>query len=425
MNSWEEEIVRATRQADRQQAEALRQEAESEGPNDGGNMVGSEARRPAVDTAILPPTGGEPRLPYDLRVTGGTDLEVYLPAGSWWRNGQEALYIDPDMTRVDPEDDWYKLAGVSLPVAASGVMAYLHHEERPIAMWPIDLSIENAGQRVFLSVCLEADVQNDVTGAYRIGTVSGTSIVQQRRGAIYDWMEVGDADTAGRRWSPMGAPGSPEPRTYSLQLNDDGLGLFDWEAPAAVYEPADNEEDLYLVRTSDGVLVYSALGPWEVVKGSTGPTGPTGIEMTETGPTGPRGVGATGPRNTVTGPTGATGPTGPKEANVRTRRGWRALYCTEGAEVWFVDLAHVRGGRGRVDPMFAEACEPGSLRIINARNDEGHVSAWLRGVTIEADSARASVVLMGVRRGCGGVRMRRRSAYEARRNREFWGRARA
>jgi len=198
-----------------------------------------------------------------------------------------------------------------------------------------------------------------------------------------------------------------------------------------------------------------AVGP----TGSTGTTGPTG-RPGATGPTGhpgatgpTRGPGCTGPigatgRPGLTGPpggmggtgkTGNTGPTGGKYAILELSQQWRGLMCVEAPVAWFFDVARVMVPLAHteieapIDPLFVEACEPGTLRVLSAQpdapiagtlgayvNDENKVVVRCPSVPPKAFSV--ILTLAGARRGMA-ERFPVFSDEQAARNRAFWDQA--
>jgi len=180
--------------------------------------------------------------------------------------------------------------------------------------------------------------------------------------------------------------------------------------------------------------------------GPTGPSGPTGdpAEMMTgpiglTGGTGPTGgTGGSGPTGGTggTGRTGKTGPTGPKTAILNLGGEWRGLSCIEAPAVLFFDVAEVTipataaEGRVPVDPLFAEACEPGSLCVLAAQPDVP--LAGTPGAEVSDDNevvvrcppngdgeVSLHILLAGVRRGFT-ERFPVFTEEQARRNEAFW-----
>jgi len=189
----------------------------------------------------------------------------------------------------------------------------------------------------------------------------------------------------------------------------------------------------------------------ELVTGPTGrpgPTGKTGPQGPDTGKTGPTGLagktGPTGPTSKTgpSGPTGKTGPSGPtgtKLAILRLGGRWRGLSCIEAPTALFFDLLRVEVPAGKtetreaVDPLFAEACEPGTLEVVATQPNvplPGTLGAYVDRhnhvvVTCPAcvDRPVAVVVtLAGVR--CGvTARFPTFTPEQARRNQAFWDQA--
>ncbi|HUU90804.1 MAG TPA: hypothetical protein VM238_06295 [Phycisphaerae bacterium] len=148
--------------------------------------------------------------------------------------------------------------------------------------------------------------------------------------------------------------------------------------------------------------------------GPTGPTGPTGHPAEiMTGPTGPTGrvggTGGTGPTGGTggTGKTGQSGPTGPKTAILNLGGEWRGLSCIEAPTVLFFDVTEVQipatasEGRVAVDPLFAEACEPGSVCVLAAQPNVP--LAGTPGAQVSDDN---EVIVRWPSNGNGGVSMR-------------------
>ena len=157
-------------------------------------------------------------------------------------------------------------------------------------------------------------------------------------------------------------------------------------------------------------------------------------------------TGATGASGAaVTGATGATGPTGSKTAIVEVDGKWRALYCVESPDTRFEDLIETEIVKSeqaiQIDPLFVEACEPGSLRIRGLHSEgaglghsrarigmvddlphvcftaDGHVSEML-----QSGSLPICITVTGVRKG-HTKRFEVFTREQAQRNNEFWSRA--
>jgi len=197
----------------------------------------------------------------------------------------------------------------------------------------------------------------------------------------------------------------------------------------------------------------------EMAPRAVGPTGPTGHPGVtgpkgDPGPTGrPGGPGPIGPIGATgrpgefgppggpggTGNTGNTGPTGGKFAILELDRQWRGLTCVEAPVAWFFDVARVMVPLAHteieapIDPLFVEACEPGTLRVLSAQpdapiagtlgvyvNDENKVVVRCPSVPLKAFSV--ILTLAGARRGMA-ERFPVFSDEQAARNRAFWDQA--
>lgn len=176
-------------------------------------------------------------------------------------------------------------------------------------------------------------------------------------------------------------------------------------------------------------------------KGEPGTTGRSGGPG-QVGPIGPTGrPGLYGPPGGMggTGNTGDTGPTGGKLAILELGRQWRGLTCVEAPVAWFFDVARVMVPLSHteieapVDPLFVEACEPGTLRVLSAQpdapiagtlgayvNDENKVVVRCPSVPLKAFSV--ILTLAGARRGMA-ERFPVFSDEQAARNRAFWDQA--
>jgi len=138
-----------------------------------------------------------------------------------------------------------------------------------------------------------------------------------------------------------------------------------------------------------GPIQTGPTGADSLITGPTGPlnsTGPTGTQSITTGPTGPVQTGPTGATSLTTGPTGPeiTGPTGSKLAIVKLAGKYRSLICIESPEALFEDVTTVTIWDERpieIDPLFVEACEPGTIKI---------TACWAQGIGIGHSSCDVS-----------------------------------
>ena len=169
--------------------------------------------------------------------------------------------------------------------------------------------------------------------------------------------------------------------------------------------------------------------------GSLGRTGRSG-SFGRTGPIGPVGrTGFYGPP----GKTGRTGRTGPKLAILKLGRKWRGLTCAEAPMAWFFDVATIRIPDGddavqaAIDPLFVEACEPGTIRVLTTQADtplSGSVGAHVNAhnqVMIRCPPGlirplSVTIMLAGIRRG-QTERFPVFTEEQARRNNAFWAQA--
>jgi len=117
-----------------------------------------------------------------------------------------------------------------------------------------------------------------------------------------------------------------------------------------------------------------------------------------------------------TGGTGNTGPTGPAKKTAILQLGgqWRGLSCVEAPNTLFFDLAELAipvgqaEGQAAIDPLFVEACQPDSIRVLSAQPDvplAGTLGACVeqgqvvvRAPTTAARPVSVNVLLAGVRR---------------------------
>ncbi len=177
--------------------------------------------------------------------------------------------------------------------------------------------------------------------------------------------------------------------------------------------------------------------PGETGTSQTGPTGRPGkTGVGKTGPTGPRGK--TGPKG-PSGLRGRTGPTGRKTAILKLDGKWCGLTCVEAPVAWFFDVARIAIARtdtevqAPVDPLFVEACEPGSIRVLAVQPDvplSGSLGACVSDdnkvlVRCPPNGDRAlsvTVTLAGARRGLT-ERFPVFTKDQADRNQAFWDQA--
>jgi hypothetical protein len=111
---------------------------------------------------------------------------------------------------------------------------------------------------------------------------------------------------------------------------------------------------------------------------------------------------------------------------------WRALYCIESPEVIFIEfISHVsKGGEKRVeiDPLFVDACEPGTLRLLSVESEDfgmGLISGRARSGVVELNRALGhgevvNLMVTGTRKGFTGIRFTESTEEEAKRNAAKW-----
>jgi hypothetical protein len=126
------------------------------------------------------------------------------------------------------------------------------------------------------------------------------------------------------------------------------------------------------------------------------------------------------------------GPTGTKTAIVKTSQGYRELACIEAPEVLFFDVITVdlkeEKTTHKVDQLFVEVCEPGTIRVSSIVVDEpmpiGARMTDNQNVLItKGDPERhtmATVTLCGVRRAFAGRRFQERTREDYEANMRFW-----
>lgn len=119
-----------------------------------------------------------------------------------------------------------------------------------------------------------------------------------------------------------------------------------------------------------------------------------------------------------------------KEAIVNSRAGWVGLHCLETPDVWFVDIIRVpmdvTTRAVPLDPLFLDACEPGSLVVTGAVPSRPvRVGASVVGDEVHLASdlpaGHVTLTVAGIRRGTTGRRFPRHSESEMEANRHFWG----
>jgi hypothetical protein len=115
---------------------------------------------------------------------------------------------------------------------------------------------------------------------------------------------------------------------------------------------------------------------------------------------------------------------------------WRALLCIEAPVAWFLDVAQLRMEEADaevlapIDPLFVEACEPGSIRVLSTQPDmylPGTLGACVTDdnmvvVRRPQDAPRSlsvTLTLAGARRGAA-ARFPVFTKEQARRNESFW-----
>ena len=127
-----------------------------------------------------------------------------------------------------------------------------------------------------------------------------------------------------------------------------------------------------------------------------------------------------------------TGPTGGKPAIVQVSGKWRTLYCVESPEVLFMEfIGHVAaGGESSVaiDPLFCEACQSGTMRLVAAASED-FAMGWLGGKVRDGrvelsrklgEKESVHLTVVGTRRGFAGARFVESTEMEARRQAAKW-----
>lgn len=178
-------------------------------------------------------------------------------------------------------------------------------------------------------------------------------------------------------------------------------------------------------------------------KGDPGPMGPEPGEPGDPGIPGLPGeelMGEQGDPATVPGPQGPPGPDGDptKTAVLQTAAGITALHAMEAEEVMFKDIINLPiaaygWGVADIDATFLAVCEPGSLfvqfavlpgcsSLLGARIMTQAGRTWVE-CRVSPEPRRemlATLTVVGIRRGYGGVKLPRYSAARMERNRRFY-----
>lgn len=105
-----------------------------------------------------------------------------------------------------------------------------------------------------------------------------------------------------------------------------------------------------------------------------------------------------------------------------------ALYCNEAPGVWFFDFVRIPAEKevreAALDPLFVEACEPGSLFVQSVSEPvEVFLSDDQTRVYESSTTLELVVAIYGVRRGFADVRLTRHTESQYNQNLRFWGRA--
>jgi len=118
---------------------------------------------------------------------------------------------------------------------------------------------------------------------------------------------------------------------------------------------------------------------------------------------------------------------------------YRQLVTIESPEILFIDVMSVCMGewiaesKVEVDPLFVQACESNSIRVISYTTSFPEVVGFeVEGTSVSVRRQQGDVdldreiqvifVVCGTRLGRKGVRFARKTAEQARANDEFWGR---
>ena len=176
------------------------------------------------------------------------------------------------------------------------------------------------------------------------------------------------------------------------------------------------------------------------IQGNPGLRGPMGFQ----GLTGPTGfLGSTGHTGVIgnQGPTGPSGPLGSKGAIVKIGSEYRALWCMEAPDVWFMDRIKMIFPKDHwaidntgiisqdrtIDPMFISSCDPDTLEVMSTSSSEPvMIGATIHGdkLTVNVSEPFAGSIMVwiaGIRKGAGtGYRFQLFPEKVAERNMLFW-----
>lgn len=127
-----------------------------------------------------------------------------------------------------------------------------------------------------------------------------------------------------------------------------------------------------------------------------------------------------------------------KSAIIRTSQGPRALFAAEYPDVWFFDILEMalepRKSNPPIDPLFIEACEPGSLKVVSLAVN-GAMNAYARIMPDNSISLRysawcmpqngneipvATITIAGIPVGTKGMRFLPKTDEDLRKNADMW-----
>ena len=229
--------------------------------------------------------------------------------------------------------------------------------------------------------------------------------------------------------------GSPTKRVSGIFVN---TGSVHFTKPDGSSNTLGTDPDDDLVY--NGSKIIGATGS----TGKTGATGKTGFtgytgHTGHTGHTGYTGytgyTGHTGSNGAAgqSGKTGATGATGAKYAIIKSESAgsYVGLYCTEMPESIFediitLDIRNKKQVTHSIDPIFIDACEEGSLKVVSAIGNE----PCILGADIKDNqlivkirdgqfTSRVVIKICGIRKGIK-QRFPKYTEEQARRNSNFW-----